>query len=321
VSRLAPPPARRTFELLLSYDCNAKCAFCYNPPLTKEVLAQSIPFASAAARLAKARAEGCDGVWFTGGDPTLRPDLAKLLLLSRKLGFRRIQIGTNAVRLASAAYAARLAAAGLNYARVSLHAASAGVHDRLLALPGAFDKALRGVENLRAAGVYVGLNFVVTRENAAELPAFFELCLDRLDVRDFDVIFLHHRGMMDLHGGELGVRYGDAAPHLRAAWRLLEKRGLRRRTPTLVNVPPCVVPELEPWIADWSSEEAGDELARPGAASVDLMAMKGAQKTKGPACASCALEPRCLGFERAYAARYGDADFSPIRRALARGPR
>lgn len=309
---LQPPPARRTFELLLSYDCNAKCAFCYNPPLTKEVLAQSIPFARAAAMLAKARLDGYDGAWLTGGDPTLRPDLAKLLLLSRKLGFRRIQIGTNAVRLSSAAYAQRLADAGLNYARVSLHAATAAAHDKLLALPGAFDKAVRGIGHLRARGVYVGLNFVVTSENASELPAFFELCLDRLGVRDFDVIFLHHRGMMELHGGELGVRYAAAAPYLRAAWKLLEKRGIRKRTPTLVNVPPCVVPELRPWIADWSAEEAGDALTRPGSASVDLMAMKGAQKTKGPRCASCSLEPRCLGFERDYARRYGDEDFQPV---------
>ena len=309
------PPARRTFELLLSYDCNAKCAFCYNPPLTKEVLAQSIPFPRAAAMLAKARADGYDGVWLTGGDPTLRPDLAKLLLLSRKLGFRRIQIGTNAVRLSSAAYAQRLVDAGLNYARVSLHAATPAVHDRLLALPGAFDKALRGIENLRARGVYVGLNFVVTSENAAELPGFFELCLGRLGVRDFDVIFLHHRGMMDLHGDALGVRYAEAAPYLRKAWKLLERAGVRKRTPTLVNVPPCVVPELMPWIADWSAEEAGDALTRPGAASIDLMVMKGAQKRKGPGCASCALEPRCLGFEKEYAERYGDAEFVAVKGA------
>lgn len=312
MSRRLPPPSRRCFELLLSYDCNAKCGFCYNPPLTKEVLAQSVPFARAAGQLAKARADGHDGVWFTGGEPTLRPDLPKLLLLSRKLGFRRVQVGTNGVRLASAAYADRLAAAGLNYARVSLHAASAEVHDRLLALPGAFGKALRAVANLRARGVYVGLNFVVTRENAAELPAFFELCLGRLGIRDFDVIFLHHRGMMGLHGGALGVRYADAVPLLREAWKALERAGPRRRTPTLVNIPPCAAPELEPWIADWSRGERGDALARPGAAAVDLMAMKGAQKTKAPACAACSLEPRCLGFEREYAERFGASEFVPV---------
>ena len=186
------------------------------------------------------------------------------------------------------------------------------MHDRLLALPGAFDKALLGIDHLRARGVYVGLNFVVTSENAAELPAFFELCLGRLGVRDFDVIFLHHRGMMDLHGDALGVRYAAAVPHLRKAWKILEKKGLRARTPTLVNVPPCVAPELMPWIADWSSEEGGDALTRPGAEPVELMAMKGAQKMKGPGCASCALEPRCRGFEREYAERYGDADFPPM---------
>lgn len=315
--RLAAPPARRTFELLLSYECNAKCGFCYNPPLTPQVLAQEIPFLRAAQLLAAARAKGHDGVWFTGGDPTLRADLPKLLLLARKLGFTRVQIGTNAVRLASRAYARRLVDAGLNYARVSLHAARAEVHDRLLALPGAFDKALRGIENLRARGVYVGLNFVVTRENAAELPAFFSLCLDRLDVRDFDVIFLHHRGMMELHGEALGLRYRDAVPHLRAAWRVLERRGLRRRTPTLINIPPCAAPELTPWMSDWSATEGGDALARPGAQSVDLMDMKGAQKTKSPSCARCVHDRDCLGFEREYAAHYGADEFTPLRSAEA----
>lgn len=312
-----PPAARRVFELLLSYDCNAKCGFCYNPPLTREVLAQTVPFARAAALLYKARADGYDGVWLTGGDPTLRPDLAKLLALSRKLGFSRRQVGTNAVRLASPAYAERLVCSGLNYARVSLHAARPELHDRLLALPGAFEKAVRGIENLSARGVYVGLNFVVTRDNVAELPAFFELALDRFGLRDLDVIFLHHRGMMELNAADFSVRYSEAAPHLRRAWKVLERRGLRRRTPTLVNVPPCVVPELAPWIADWSGEEAADALARPGAGAVDLMAMKGAQKTKAASCAGCALEPRCLGFEREYAARYGTADFSPIAREAA----
>jgi MoaA/NifB/PqqE/SkfB family radical SAM enzyme len=312
-----PPAAARTFELLLSYDCNAKCGFCYNPPLTPEVLAQEVPFARAAGLLAKARADGHDGVWLTGGEPTLRADLPKILLLSRKLGFRRIQIGTNGARLADAASARRLVSAGLNYARVSLHGASSDVHDRLLRLPGAFDKALRAIRHLTELGVYVGLNFVVTKENAAELPGFFDLALGRLGIRDFDVIFLHHRGMMDLNADALSVRYSEAVPHLRAAWRILERRGLRRRTPSLVNLPPCAAPELEPWISDWSRDEAGDSLALPGKSGGDLIEMKGAQKRKGSACAGCSLEPRCLGFEREYAQRYGEGEFVPIRRTAA----
>lgn len=307
-----PPAARKVYELLLSYACDAKCGFCYNPPLTPELLAQQVSLRRAAAMLASSRNQGYDGVWFTGGEPTLRPDLAKLLLLSRKLGFRRRQIGTNGVRLASAAYARRLVDAGLNYARVSLHAAKASTHDRLLALPGAFDKAIAGIERLRGMGVAVGINFVVTRENAAELPAFFALCLDRLAVRDMDVIFLHHRGMMELNADALAVRYADAIPHLRAAWKVLAKHGLRRRTPTIVNMPPCVAPELRPWVSDWSREEAGDALSLPGAQGLDLMAMKGAQRVKGAACARCSLEPLCLGYEREYAARYGEGDFVPV---------
>jgi MoaA/NifB/PqqE/SkfB family radical SAM enzyme len=305
------PPARRVYELLLSYDCNAKCGFCYNPPLTPEVLAQDIPFARAAAMLAKARADGYDGAWFTGGEPTLRADLPKLLLLSRKLGFSRIQVATNAVQLAKPENARRLVRAGMNYARISLHSASPKIHDELLVMPGAFDKAVRAIEHLRELGVYVGLNFVVTSRNVRELPAFFELCLGRFGIRDFDVIFLHHRGMMESNA-DLGLRYADAAGWLRRAWKAFDKHGLRRRTPTLINIPPCVVPELEPWTADWSTDPGADLLTRPGSASMDLHDMKHAQRAKADSCRSCALDSKCMGFEREYAARYGTEDFAPI---------
>ncbi|MCM2303784.1 MAG: radical SAM protein [Elusimicrobia bacterium] len=301
----------RTYELLLGYACNAKCGFCYNPPLTPEVLAQEISLRRAAGLLTKARAEGYEGVWFTGGDPTVHKELPKLLLLARKLGFERIQIGTNAVRLADAAYARKLTAAGLNYARVSLHAASAPLHDELLVLPGAFDAAVKAIANLRALGVYVGVNFVVTARNYKELPAFFRFCVGTLDIRDFDVIFLHHRGMMELNAPEHSVRYSDAAPYLREAFKVYDELGSRPETPTLINVPPCVVPELEPWIADWSTDSTGDGLAQPQDLGIDLHEMKASQRAKAPACAKCSLDKRCLGFEPEYARRYGEKEFAP----------
>lgn len=291
----------RTFELLLSFECNAKCGFCYNPPVTPELLRQRLPFKRAAELLQRARADGYGGVWFTGGDPTLRPDLQKLLLLSRKLGFTRIQIGTNGVRLAAREEAERLAEAGLNYVRLSLHAASAPLHDELLKLPGAFDAALAAYGHLRRRGVYVGVNFVVTRRNYRELPAFYELC-SRLEVPDLDVIFMHYQGMMEADADGLAVRYAEAAPYLEGC-----------RVPlTIINAPPCVVPAaLRSSVSDWSVESTGDALRVPTTETLDLRDMKESQRAKGPGCARCSLEPRCLGFERRYAARFGDKEFVP----------
>ncbi|MFI5360865.1 MAG: radical SAM protein [Elusimicrobiota bacterium] len=311
-SAVAKRSELRTYELLLGYACNAKCDFCYNPPLTPELLAQEIPVERAAALMVKARADGYEGVWFTGGEPTIRRDLPKLLLLAKKLGFRRVQVGTNGVRLAEPAYARRLAAAGLNYARVSLHAASGPLHDELLALPGAFEAARKGIANLREAGVYVGINFVVTARNYAELPPFFELCERELGISDFDVIFLHHRGMMELEGAKLSVRYETVVPYLRKAFEIYGEIGRHPDRPTLVNLPPCVAPELEQWIADWSVDSTEDLLISPRASAIDLHEMKERQRLKGPGCAACRLEARCLGYERDYAVRYGAAAFIPI---------
>ncbi len=314
---VAPRP--RVYELLLSYACNAKCDFCYNPPITPALLKQEISLPRAAALLTRARAEGYEGVWLTGGEPTLRKDLPQLLLLSKKLGFARVQIGTNGVRLADERYARRLAAAGLNFARVSLHAARADLHDELLKLPGSFDAAVRAVANLRRLGVETGVNFVVTSRNYRELPGFFRFAARDLKVPHFDVIFLHHRGEMERHADALGVRYSAVAPWLRRAFRGLAREGAGT-TARLVNIPPCVVPELERWIVDWAvhAGAAGDRLARPGGEAIDLSEMKSAQRTKAPSCARCALDDRCMGFEPEYERLYGVADFRPIRAKKAR---
>ena len=312
--RLRKPEAERlrTYELLLSYDCNAKCGFCYNPPLTPELLSQDITLERAAALMSLARRDGYRGVWFTGGDPSLRADLPQLLLLAKRLGFERIQIGTNALRLGREAYTRRLVDAGLNFVRISLHAATAPVHDELLRLPGSFDAALQALSHLRRFGAEVGINFVVTARNYRELPAFFRLCLVELRVPHFDVIFAHHRGMMEINAGELGVRHSEVVPYLREAFRFYGSLRGSKGTPNLVNMPPCLAPELQPWVADWSSDMPADLLAHPSSESIDLQSMKGGQRMKAQSCVKCRWNDRCLGFEGEYARLYGMEEFVPV---------
>jgi MoaA/NifB/PqqE/SkfB family radical SAM enzyme len=306
------PKANRVYELLLSYDCNAKCGFCYNPPLTEALLQQSVPFSRAAELLTKARSENYDGVWFTGGEPTLRSDLDKLLLLAKKLGFTRIQVASNGINLAKPTYTKHLVSAGLNYARISLHAANAEIHDRLLKVPGAFDKALAAIRSLQKSGVYVGVNFVVTSENVIDMPDFFHYCLENLRISDFDVIFLHQRGMMELNQ-QLALKYTASVKYLRLAWKKIVKKKAGHY-PTLINIPPYVAPELRPWIGDWSMDHEQDTLSRPLARDINLMQMKLTQRMKSSSCRECILDSKCLGFEQEYAQNYGTDEFVPIKK-------
>jgi hypothetical protein len=125
--------------------------------------------------------------------------------------------------------------------------------------------------------------------------------------------------MMELNAGDLAVRHADAVPHLREAFRVYRSIAGAKGTPNIVNLPPCLAPELEPWIADWSREMPADLLAHPTREAIDLTDMKGGQRVKAASCAECRWNERCLGFEKEYARRFGDAEFVPV--APARRPR
>ena len=307
----------KTAELLLDYACAARCPFCYNPPLTPELLSRRLTLAEAGARLYRLRAEGHETAWFTGGEPTQRPDLPRLLRLARKLGYRRVQIGTNGWRAAEPRYARLLAQAGLDYARVSIHGATAATHDRILGAAGAFEKATASLRVLREAGVDVGVNLVLCRWNLGEAAAFARLAAREWRVPDLDILFPHERGMMAENAGALAISYAEAAAALAPAFAEFRRAGWGPAQVRLVNFPPCVLPpRLRPHAADWAGGHfEGHSLERAGGRGQDLRRMKTAQKRRGAGCADCRLAGECAGFEPEYAARRGEAEFVALREA------
>lgn len=305
------------FELFLNYACQAKCAFCYNPPITDELLRRELSFAQAAEALYAAFRGGAKKLNLHGGEVTLRDDLPKIMRLARKVGFTEITLVTNGVRLGDARYARALAAAGLTHVRLSVHAPDAKGHDAIVAVPGAFDRILSAIGHLRKLDIPIGLNFVMVRDNAAKLPAFLRRFVLKERIEDVIVYFPHERGMMALNAGAIGVTYAAARAPLLESAALLDKTG-KLSALLIANVPPCAAPELADLLLDWEREpvKAASSMLNPEGRRSDLNAMKDGQKWAVPACRACALKDRCRGVEPEYARRHGDAEF----RALAAVP-
>ena len=305
------------FELFLNYACQAKCAFCYNPPITDELLRRELSFAQAAEALYAAARGGARRLNLHGGEVTLRDDLPKILRLARKVGFEQITLVTNGVRLGDARYAKSLVAAGVTHARLSIHAPEAAVHDAIVEVPGAFDRCLRAVGHLKKLGVPVGFNYVLIRRNLALLPAFLKRFVVDGGRDDVIVYFPHERGMMALNADEIAVSYSDARASLLKSASLLDAAG-KLSALLVANVPPCAAPELADLLLDWerSPGEAAAAMLGPEGRASDLNAMKDGQKSAIPACRACALRERCRGVEGEYVRRFGDGEF----RALAAVP-
>jgi len=53
------------------------------------------------------------------------------------------------------------------------------INDHFRGVKGAFQSALKGIENCKAAGIKVGLRFTINRFNAEEIPAVFNLLEER----------------------------------------------------------------------------------------------------------------------------------------------
>lgn len=307
--------ADSVFELFLNYACQAKCAFCYNPPITEELLRRELSFEQAAAALYAAARRGARDLNLHGGEVTLREDLGKIVRLARKLGFGRVTLVTNGIKLGEPRYARALAAAGVTNVRLSLHGADARAHDAIVAVPGAFARALRAAAHLRRLNVPVGLNYVMIRENAAALPAFLRRFVLEEGLEDVIVYFPHERGMMALNAGRVGLSYEEARGPLLEGAAALEAAG-KLSALLVANVPPCAAPELAGLLLDWEKGGPDAAMVGPEGGATDLDAMKDAQKLALPACRACALRERCRGVEPEYVARRGDAEF----RALASAP-
>ncbi len=155
---------------MLRGDCNIQCPFCY-----QDIFQQQGSFDFSLERVRQAldegRRHGYEEVYISGGEPTIHEDLPGVVRLCRSLGFGKVKIMTNGMRLGSAAYADALAGAGLTGVAFSLHGHDAAVHERHTGRTGSFSRLVAGLSHLVAhhQAVDVEVNTVVTAHNIGSL--------------------------------------------------------------------------------------------------------------------------------------------------------
>lgn len=154
--------------------CNLKCVHCYAQALDVEGR-DDISTEQAKAMIDDLAAYGAPVMLFSGGEPLVRRDLVELARHATQKGMRAV-ISTNGT-LITKEKAKELKEVGLSYVGISLDGMEA-VHDHFRGVPGAFRKAIQGIENCQAEGLKVGLRFTINKRNAGEVPGIFGLLRD-----------------------------------------------------------------------------------------------------------------------------------------------
>jgi len=210
-------------EIAATYRCNLRCRFCYAGCGCRAGGDGHREMASGEIRRVLdiiRRDAQVPSVSFTGGEPMLREDLPDLIAHARALGLRANLI-TNGT-LADGRSVERLVRAGLNSAQVSLEGPNAEIHDRLTGVAGSFEQTIRGIAELRSAGVHVHTNTTLTalnRNEAEQMPALAaSLGLSRLSMN----LMIPTRAATAAGGDDLGVSYsevGDVVLRIKEAAR------------------------------------------------------------------------------------------------------
>jgi len=157
--------------------CNLRCVHCYaharNTPTDDELsTGEGLHLIEDLARF------GVPVLLFSGGEPLARPDLPELAAYAVKKGMRAV-ISTNGT-LITRPMAQTLKRIGLSYVGISLDGLEE-INDRFRGVDGAFQKALRGINNCKEAGIKVGLRFTINKANVVEIPKIFKL-IEEMDI-------------------------------------------------------------------------------------------------------------------------------------------
>lgn len=276
----------------IQFHCNQACTFCF----VSTHLPAPDDAAIRRAILEVAHLRGA--LQLSGGEPTLHPHLVDYVALGKREGAATIELQTNAIRLADGDLAQRLADAGLDVAFVSLHAATAATSDALTRAPGTYEKTLRGVDALAAAGVLVRLNFVFCAANSREFPDLVRRVIARWPRAELNVSVATAFTDLVPRTAALVPRYSDILPAMTEGLGLARAAGLVvHGFESMCGMPLCLAP--------------GDPARHLALAAIEGGFDQG-EFVRADACARCDLATRCFGVRRSYAALHGTDELRPV---------
>jgi pyrroloquinoline quinone biosynthesis protein E len=179
--RSARAAAPEAVTWLVTLGCNRRCPYCFYDVFHHQAGIDQNP---ADATLASERALemvremgriGAADLYLTGGEPLLRTDLVDIIAAATA---NRVRTHLVTKYLIDESLAARLAAAGVHHVTVSLDDARSRIAAGLAGAKGYLEEAQVTLRNLRAAGVAVDVNCVVTSLNQDGLDGLARLLVE-----------------------------------------------------------------------------------------------------------------------------------------------
>jgi MoaA/NifB/PqqE/SkfB family radical SAM enzyme len=339
----------KRIDLNLGYTCNISCRFCY---YQKSVHAKDkrskkdLTTDQAKKWLLFFRKKGIEKIDLTGGEPTIRKDIAELIRYSKEIGYKTICIITNGMAFANEEFCRELVKNGLNDILFSLHGPNSQIHDNLTGVKGSFEKLIKAITNMKRLNIRCRSNTVVNGVNYKFLGDTAEL-LANLGIRIINFILFNPIVEAQSSDSDMNVTYEEASHYLKV---VIDKYKDRMERITVRYIPFCVMQGYEMYVTNtpqiqydpdewdyyWRTYFRNGPLLWLGSLCLGFLihpskrrlfkldwdrakheALKWSlafkNKVKSPECKKCAYDKICDGLWRDYAKKIGFNELKAIK--------
>jgi pyruvate-formate lyase-activating enzyme len=291
-------------SISLGGSCNSRCIFCYTDWI------RSVPDlrVSQIKDLIKRIAElGTKALVLSGGEATIRPELASLVEYAKRNGFSRIELQTNGRALREHELLRRLVEAGLTGVLLSLHGPDEKIHDRITGSQGSFSQAMSGLRNLRDYPVGLTINTVICQLNYMNLAQIVTLAARLLkDQGSIRFSYTIVEGAAFDNIDKVLVAFSKLRPSLLQAIQLTKELGLNAE---VANMPLCTFGNCDTTYDRVQQREFVD--ASP---FYKFNVARGEKSVKFNKCSQCSKFTLCPGIQVEYLRAFPNSseEFIPV---------
>ncbi len=173
-----PPKLEAPFFIVWNFTnlCNLKCLHCYQRS-TGEALVNELTYAEKIKLVRELDRMFVCGVALSGGEPTIHPHFLDIIAEISRRGMYPA-VATNGVALSDTQFVRRLKKLGLRYVEISIDHSKPEIHDKFRGVPGAWEKAIQGVQNCVREGIFTAIATTVTRMNIDDVENIIQLAED-----------------------------------------------------------------------------------------------------------------------------------------------
>jgi MoaA/NifB/PqqE/SkfB family radical SAM enzyme len=225
-------------------------------------------------------------LWLGGCEPTLRPDLPKLISSVAEAGDYKLGLWTDGLALQSQSIVSGLVRFGVDRVRIPVHAGRADAHDWISGISGSSRRAAKAIRLCAEVGLTVEVETVITRPTMSLVAETVEIA-QRLGARAVHLRTPRCRGDWAEKYVAIAPRYGLLHPYL------ADLRSHPDCPVSIRGMPRCVVPDN----LEYLSAETERWLIPGGSEALDAECAEG--------CGRCATYADCFGPPADYVERFG----------------